>query len=116
MGYVLAVASSSMVERINEFLEHFGVLGYFTAVFGVRPGVRGKPEPGVILEVLRETGFKPEETVYVGDKEVDCIAARKAGVDFILVDGKKLLQETLVCELVTVVTGLLELQLVVKRL
>lgn len=115
MGCVLAVASSSVVERVGEFLEYFGVLGYFNAVSGIKPGVRGKPEPDVILVVLEETGFKPEEAVYVGDKEVDCVAARKIGVDFILVDRRPL-RETSTCKPVATVSSLLELPLVVKRL
>lgn len=88
MGFKLAVASSSRVERIVEFLGYFGVLGFFDYVSGVKPGIRGKPAPDVIIEVLEKTGIDASEALYIGDREVDCIAARNTLVDFILVDRR----------------------------
>lgn len=88
-GFTLAVASSSVLERVIGFLEYFGVLGYFKYVSGMRPGLRGKPEPDLIIDVLASTGFNPSEAIYVGDREVDCIAARRAGVEFIYLDRKR---------------------------
>lgn len=85
-GFVLGVASSSVVDRILEFLGGLGVLHYFDVVSGVEPGVRGKPEPDVILNAITKLGVSPSEAVYVGDREVDCIASSRAGVDFVLVD------------------------------
>ncbi|WP_440060253.1 HAD family hydrolase [Thermogladius sp. 4427co] len=85
-GFKLALASSSKEERIIEYLSYFGLLGYFDAISGVREGVRGKPYPDVIERALKELGLSPYQTVYVGDREVDCQAASAAGVPFILVD------------------------------
>lgn len=116
MGFSMAVASSSVVERIMDFLEYFGVLGYFTYISGVKPGLRGKPEPDVILDVLEHAGFKPLDAVYVGDREVDCFAALNAGVDFVLVDrgrGRRVVSE---CKPVGRVNSLLELPIILKRL
>ncbi|MEL9909347.1 MAG: HAD family hydrolase [Desulfurococcus sp.] len=87
-GYMLGVASSSIVERINAFLNHLGVSRYFNVVSGVTPGVRGKPEPDVILNALRMTGMHPGETLYIGDRVVDCIAARRAGVRIVIVNRR----------------------------
>ncbi|MEM0199510.1 MAG: HAD-IA family hydrolase [Desulfurococcaceae archaeon] len=89
-GFLLAVASSSTLERIVEFLDYYGVLGYFDAISGVAPGVRGKPAPDVILQAIKSLGVKPAEAVYVGDREVDCYASRSACVDFVYIDRKSL--------------------------
>ena len=43
-------------------------------------GIRKKPAPDSLLAVMRELGAAPEETVYVGDSEVDIQTAQNAGV------------------------------------
>ncbi|QOR94394.1 HAD family hydrolase [Thermosphaera chiliense] len=85
-GYILGVASSSVTSRIKAFLEYFGLKEFFQVVSGVEEGVRGKPEPDVILRAVSTAGVSVSEAVYVGDRDVDCIASRRAGVDFILVE------------------------------
>ncbi len=116
MGFKLAVASSAVTERIVEFLEYFGVLGYFSVVLGVGPGVRGKPEPDVLLRVLEASNTSSQEAVYAGDREVDCVAAQRAGVDFVLVDRKRRGTSSWSCTPRITVESLLELPRVLKRL
>lgn len=43
----------------------------------------GKPEPDQILYAMSQTSSENEETVYIGDMEVDKIAAEKAKIDFV---------------------------------
>lgn len=108
-GLKLAVASSSVTERIVEFLGYFGVLGYFDALSGVEPGVKGKPAPDVITRVLGRLGVSPDKAVYVGDRLVDCIAARSAGVEFILIDRSNTWSNLGDCPPLAVIESLLEL-------
>jgi len=89
-GYILGVASSSIVSRVKEFLEYFRIVQYFDVISGVVEGkVLGKPRPDTILYAIQKTGVKPFETLYVGDMEVDCIAAYNANVKFIRIVRKK---------------------------
>ena len=44
---------------------------------------RHKSEPDPLLEYLRRTGARPEETIYVGDTAHDSQAARAAGISFV---------------------------------
>lgn len=83
---ILGVASSSIQERVLRILEFFGIRGFFTVVVGVKAGIRGKPYPDIILEASRKAGIHRENTVYIGDAEVDCVCSRNAGVRFILVN------------------------------
>lgn len=48
---------------------------------GEKPGIRRKPNPDAVLEAMRLLGVTKEETLYVGDSEVDIATARAAGVD-----------------------------------
>lgn len=115
-GFLLAVASSSIVERLVEFLGYFGVLEYFNTVSGVAPGVKGKPEPDVILNAIKALNVKPEEAVYVGDREVDCYASRSASVDFIYIDRKGSTSSvTLSCTPALIIRDLRELPTLLSR-
>ena len=51
----------------------------FDAVLGGREGVPLKPDPTVLLEVIRSLGFEPSECAYIGDSDVDMLTARNAG-------------------------------------
>ncbi len=48
-------------------------------------GIMRKPAPDTVLEVMKEFGAKKEETVYIGDSEVDIQTAKNAGVDCVCV-------------------------------
>ncbi len=48
-------------------------------------GVRKKPAPDSLFAVMKALSATPEETVYVGDSEVDIQTAQNAGVDCISV-------------------------------
>jgi phosphoglycolate phosphatase len=114
MGFKLAVASSSVLGRIVEFLEYLGVIEYFQYISGVEPGVRGKPYSDVITRVLEGLRVDPAEAVYVGDRLVDCTASRSAGVDFILVDRSGR-EKPLDCTPIETVRSLIEIPRVLKR-
>jgi phosphoglycolate phosphatase len=43
----------------------------------------GKPDPRVFDELLAETGYRPEQCVYVGDSPGDAVAAGGAGIRFV---------------------------------
>jgi len=60
--------------------------GLFDAAVGERPGVRRKPAPDSVNEVLRLFGLRPDEAVYVGDSDVDAETARAAGTACVNVD------------------------------
>ena len=48
-------------------------------------GIRKKPAPDTLLQVLQTLGIDKEKTVYVGDSEVDIQTAQNAGVPCISV-------------------------------
>lgn len=67
---------------------HSGVLALRDQFFkdidvaiGDRPDLRTKPAPDSCNLALKELGSKPEETLYVGDSDVDIATAKNAGLD-----------------------------------
>lgn len=62
---------------------------YFPELFdiavGEREGIRRKPYPDSVIEVMDKIGADRARTVYIGDSDVDIDTAKNAGVDSIAV-------------------------------
>lgn len=83
-GLPLAVVSNKGDAAVQELVEsHFPQV--FSAVAGEREGVRRKPAPDTVEQVMSAMGVSPAEAVVVGDSEVDLLTAQRAGCDCITV-------------------------------
>ncbi len=60
--------------------------GLFDAAVGERPGVRKKPAPDSVNEILRQLAIPRTQAVYIGDSDVDIHTAQNAQMDCISVD------------------------------
>ena len=60
--------------------------GLFDAIIGDRDNVRKKPAPDSVFEVMEALDITEEESVYIGDSDVDVQTAQNAGIDGIFVD------------------------------
>ena len=57
----------------------------FDAVQGQKEGVPRKPDPTAALTIAEQFGVRPQETLYIGDSEVDAATGKAAGMDTVLV-------------------------------
>ncbi len=82
MGVKTAVVTNKMqiaaADIINAF---FGSL--IDVTIGQIDGVAQKPAPDGVLLAMKKLGALPENTVYIGDSEVDCATAHNAGLPII---------------------------------
>lgn len=53
---------------------------------GEKEGIKTKPDPAAVLEVMKKLGASSDSTVYVGDSEVDIETAANASIPCISVD------------------------------
>ncbi len=83
-GVTCAVVSNKADAAVKTLCEHF-FGDAFAAAVGEREGVRRKPAPDTVLEVMSHLGASREETVYVGDSDVDILTAKNADIDCISV-------------------------------
>lgn len=60
--------------------------GSFDFVLGERADINKKPAPDMVNEAIKQCGVTSEESVYVGDSEVDIETAKNSGIDCIIVD------------------------------
>jgi len=84
-GIKTAVVSNKADFAVKDLCEKY-FPGLFDAVVGEREGVRRKPSPDSVNEVLHILGTEKEKAVYVGDSEVDIKTAKNAEIDAIIVD------------------------------
>lgn len=78
---VISNKADFAVKKLTE--EYFGDLFSYSA--GEKEGVPRKPEPDSVHLCMKHFGITPEETVYIGDSEVDIKTAENVGIDSILV-------------------------------
>jgi phosphoglycolate phosphatase len=51
----------------------------FDAVCGLREGMAAKPDPSMVWELMTKIDRLPQDTIFVGDSEIDIETARNAG-------------------------------------
>ena len=83
-GCLTAVVSNKADVAVQPLCQqYYG--GLFDYAVGEREGIRRKPAPDAVQEVLRRLQIDAGEAVYIGDSEVDIQTAENAGLDSIIV-------------------------------
>ena len=57
----------------------------FASIGGASSGLPAKPDPGMLLEMLKELRIHPEKALVIGDGEADVMTASAAGADHVAV-------------------------------
>lgn len=84
-GVKTAVVSNKVDFAVRQLAENY-FPGLFDIAVGEREGVRRKPAPDSVNEVMRTLDIPRGRTVYIGDSDVDADTAANAGVDFVGVE------------------------------
>ena len=84
-GRRIAVVSNKADYAVQDLCQHY-FPGLIDFAVGEREGVRRKPEPDSVNEVIRLSGVSKESVVYIGDSEVDIQTAKNAGIDAIIIE------------------------------
>ena len=84
-GVKTAVVSNKVDFAVRQLAEDY-FPGLFDIAVGEREGVKRKPAPDSVFAVMDALGVRREETVYIGDSDVDVETAKNAGVDLIGVE------------------------------
>ncbi len=79
-GIQIAVASNKYQAATRKLISHYFPEIRFIAVFGQREGVKVKPDPTIVHDILELAKVEKKEVLYVGDSGVDMQTAQAAGV------------------------------------
>ena len=85
-GKNLALATNAYRNSTLESLNHLGIHDYFDAIACYDDVPEGKPAPDMLHKILDETNHPREKALFIGDGPRDQMAAKRAGMDYIMVD------------------------------
>ncbi len=76
----MAVLTNKPVGPARAICEALGMGPYFFEIYGGDSFHVKKPDPHGLLELMKTANVSPEETVMIGDSDVDVLTAHNAGV------------------------------------
>ncbi len=76
---LLAIATGKSQRGVRALLEREGLEGYFQSI-QTADDAPSKPDPGMILQAISDTGARADSTVMIGDTSYDMAMARSAMV------------------------------------
>ena len=82
MGIKTAVVTNKMQDAAVEIIRSFFGEN-IDIIIGQIDGVAQKPAPDGVFLAMKKMGANPDETVYIGDSEVDCQTAHNASLPII---------------------------------
>ena len=83
-GYKMAIVSNKIDSAVKELNEKF-FKEYVDVAIGETSGTKRKPAPDMVEQALKELGSSKEESIYIGDSEVDLQTARNSNLPCISV-------------------------------
>lgn len=86
-GFKIAIASNRPTEFTGIILRRLALEKYFDYVLCADRLGRGKPDPEILLKIIKKLRVRPSEVVYVGDMAIDVKTAHRAKVRGIAVSG-----------------------------
>jgi phosphoglycolate phosphatase len=78
-GIAMAVLTNKPVRPARDICAALHLAPYFLNIYGGNSFSTKKPDPEGLLALMNEADAKPEETVMIGDSQVDVETARNAG-------------------------------------
>ncbi len=78
-GCRLAIASSRRLVSLTDYLKKLVIDDWFDIVVGADSVTKGKPDPEPVMTVLKALGWNADDTLVVGDADVDIMMGNAAG-------------------------------------
>ncbi len=80
---IMTAISTNRTTSMPHIMERFHLQPYFDMVVTALDVARPKPDPESVNLILDRLAVRREETLYIGDSEIDLGTARSAGVTFV---------------------------------
>jgi phosphoglycolate phosphatase len=76
----MAVLTNKPIGPSQAICDALGLSPYFFRIYGGNSFATKKPDPEGLLALIKEAGVRPQETLMIGDSDVDIRTAHNAGV------------------------------------
>jgi phosphoglycolate phosphatase len=83
VGFTLSICSNKPQNLCDKVLADTGIAPLFDTVVGLRPELRRKPAPDMLLATMSALDASPSQCLYIGDSEIDHQVASQVGVPFV---------------------------------
>ena len=87
--YKTAIATNRS-DTMDRVISEHGLEGYFDLVVCASDVEHPKPYPDPLIKIIEHFGIEPGDSLYVGDSDLDEIAAKAAGVPFVAYKNRSL--------------------------
>ena len=75
----ISLLTTKAQDQADLIIEHFNLLPYFDYIMGRRDGIPHKPSPEPLIIICKQLNVLPEETLMIGDTELDIQCGKNAG-------------------------------------
>lgn len=75
----VSILTTKAQDQVDKIADHFNVRQYFKIAMGRRPGMKIKPAPDMLVKICNDLNVFPENTLMVGDSELDILCGKSAG-------------------------------------
>lgn len=75
----ISLLTTKVQEQAEKIVDHFKLQNHFDEIMGRRPGIPVKPDPKPLFEICKSLKVEPEETLIIGDTELDIVCGKNAG-------------------------------------
>jgi len=75
----VSLLTTKVQDQADKIIDYFGLRKYFSFVMGRRENIANKPSAEPLLFICRSLDVTPEETIMVGDTELDIQCGKNAG-------------------------------------
>ena len=86
-GSILAVASNRPSPFTDIILKKLGIKKYFGYILCADQIRSLKPNPKILNSIVKKFSLNKQESVFIGDMDIDLETAQRAGIDAIFVKG-----------------------------
>jgi phosphoglycolate phosphatase len=82
--------ATNRTDTLQRLLDEFQLDGYFDLVVTASDVQRPKPHPDALLKILEYFSIEAHQAIYIGDSQLDELAAKAAGIPLVAYRNKSL--------------------------
>ena len=106
----ICLATSADKSSVMRVMNKFGLTNHFDIIISSNDVKEAKPNPEMFIKASKKLELDPNKCLVVGDSPFDVIAARKAGMNIIIIDNNPFQRQEIQSYDVPVITDINQLK------